>query len=144
MTNQFDGLAEADAILTRAKTLFGGRVIDGDVADDEPLALNTDGSVKPFGAVIFGSPIAAGTDRGLGDETTQPHILTVAMLSAARDAATARVGAAAFLRLFVGWHPSATAGEMQAVQGYEFLTASTPTRPSRVNRVQHFKVTINL
>lgn len=140
----FDGALESAAILTRAQTLFGGRVTEG-LADDQTVALNTDLSVKPFAAVLFGEPIATGKDRGIGFEAAQPHVLALSFVLTARDSATARSMAADVLNLFMDWQPSTTSGLMiPASGGASFGTIASVNTPSRFIRMRNFKVDLNL
>jgi hypothetical protein len=143
MTN-FDGALESTAILTRAKTLFGGRVTEG-LADDQNVALNSDLSVRPFAAILFGEPVATGKDRNIGHESTQPHVLAVSFVLTARDSITARTMAADVLNLFMDWQPSASSGLMiPSGGGANFGTLASVNQPSRFIRMRNFRVEINL
>ncbi|MET4703114.1 hypothetical protein [Frigoribacterium sp. UYMn621] len=143
MTN-FDGAAESAAILAHAKTLFGGRVTEG-LADDETIALNSDSTVKPFAAILFGEPIASGKDRNLGREATQPHIVGVSFVLTARDSITARSMSADILNLFMDWQPTPTSGLMLPVGGgAAFGTIAASNVPSRFVRMRNFSVELNL
>jgi hypothetical protein len=143
MPGNFDGSPESDAILTLAATLFGGRFTEG-LADDAHIALNSDGTVQPFGVVLFGDPIPAAGGRGVGLEATQPFVLPVSFILTARDSTTARAMAVAVMRLFLDFQPSTTSGTMAASGGYSFTTRAAVDRPSRFVRTRQFTVRINL
>lgn len=145
MAEAFDGLAEADAILERGKTLVGGRVSEG-IPDDSVLELMDDGSgrVKPFIGVLFGEPIPVLRDRTIMGEREQPHLLPISFVTVAADATTARTVSAALLRLYEDWQPSPSASGMVPAGGYQFGTKSTETKPGQYTRVRQMTTIINL
>lgn len=139
----FSGLAEAQAILARLRTIAGGRIFDGGAPDWAQLEKNADGTVKPYGVVFFGEPIPDKAEATLGSTTDQPFTLPVVVQWVASSGEDLRTLAAAGAALLIEWRPTPSAGYMEPMNGGEFTTRDTQDRPTRYNRMTHWPLGIN-
>ena len=143
MSQPFDGTVETANILARLKPLCGGRWYES-VPDDAVLATNPDGTIKPFGVLLRGTPIPSAKDRGLAGERTQPHILLYSVVIEAANADAAGAVVSAVLDLLLDFVPSPTASGLKAAGGDSFPTLATATKPSRQVVTSRFTTVINL
>lgn len=143
MAETFDGAVESAAILARLSGLCGGRVTHG-MRDDTPDDLFPDGTIKPRIEVLYGLPIPAAQDRGLGGERVQPHILVVSVVTEAADVDTADSVNRAALALLLDWEPSTKASGMKPAGASSFPIAATDSKPSRQITTTRYTTTINL
>lgn len=139
----FDGLAEAEAILARLRTIAGGRIYDGGAPDYEELAKDDGGRVRPYAVVFFGEPIPDKAEATLGPTREQPFMLPVTVQWVASDPGDLRQLAAAGAALLLEWRPTPSAGYMEPMNGGEFTTRDTQDRPTRYNRIAHWPVGLN-
>jgi hypothetical protein len=133
-----DGQLEHDAIIARASALFGGRIVDGGVPDDERPAL-------PYLTVISLTPIAKARGRGIGvTEAGQPHVMPVMFELAADDPSTASRGMRQVFAHFVGWTPDPNdSGEMTSYGSAGLPVFDPRSAPSRWTSILRMAVEIN-
>lgn len=139
----FDGLAEADAIIERLRQLAGGRIYDGGPPDYADLEKDSNGTVRPYGVLLFGEPVPDKSEATLGPIAEQPFQLPVTIQWVAGNAADMRRLAAAGTTLLLDWRPTPAAGAMQPMNGGEFTVRDTQDRPTRYTRLAHWPVGIN-
>lgn len=137
-----DSAAECEAILEHGASLFGGRVGE-DVLPPRP---NPDGSFPPYLMIQFGTPVPKGSDRGLGTETAQPHVLPILMMVVASDSKTARTGATAVINRYLGFVPGGggNAGALTGGSGAAFPIKNAAGATVRVERVLLYECVLNL
>lgn len=137
------GLEERRSTLERAKTLAGGRVWQGSIADDYDIP-RLDGAVLPHAIVDFSAPVKSAQDRVLANgEKGQPHILWATVSCVAGNAEEAQVLAAAVLDLFLDWKPSDSADPYEAKGGFGTRRPKTGSTPSRYIEGIYLETTVN-
>jgi len=140
----YDGLAEAEAILDRLRSLAGGRIYDGGTPDYEQLEKDSSGQVRPYAIVLFGEPIPDLSESTLGGITEQPFMLPVSVQWVAGNAGDLRRLAAAGATLLLDWTPTPASAPLRPYNGGEFTIKDTQDRPTRYSRISHWPVTHNL
>lgn len=143
MAESFDGAVECTATLAKLKVLCGGRVTHG-LRDDTADDLFPDGTIKPRIEVLYGLPIPAARDNGLGGKRVQPHILVISVTVEAADVDTADSVQRSVLALLLDWAPSANASGWEPAGGESFPVKATDTKPSRQIATTRYTTTINL
>lgn len=138
------GYTERQNILAQVADLAGGRIFDGKPSDQQ-LA-KSGGQVKPYAIVMFGRPIPATGDRGMGvGEEKQPYIMacTFACIASIQDDA-ARLAARITERL-IGWLPNGdNATPMKGAGGFSYQRFIAANMPSLFEEQASFETTINL
>ena len=139
-----DATDEVEAIITRLKTLVGGRVWESALPDDEDPPRLASGAVAPYIVVDFGAPVRSTRDRNIASgELGQPHILPLNVACVAGDIATARAVAKAVFNLLVDWAPSSSSDPIVAQGGYGSNRPSTERSPTRFVKGLFFETTVN-
>lgn len=144
----FTGEEEAANILARLSALCGGRVFEF-VPDDAQLALNPDGTIKPFLVATFGEsvPKEGRGQRGVGEnEAQRPYVLPFTVACITGNGTDSRLVTGSVNRLMVGgWKPSVNnSGEIGKTGGTHFTTLDANSKPSRWFRIPYFEFDIGL
>lgn len=140
----FDGIAEQEAILTRAQTLMSGRFYDGIPDEDSLERDDTTGLVLPYGVVSFGELYDVGSnDRSLAGEDQQPAIMPVTFNLWGPSSSDVRRTSGATRVLFRGWAANQNMSPMTFRGGGSFLNRDSTGVPSRFLRSVTMETIIN-
>ena len=139
----FDGIAEQEAILERAKQLVGGRIHDG-LTDDLTLERDQDGSIKPYIVVWFGEMYDQTTDRSLTGEEQQPVIMPMIFECWAPTATICREVAGKLRPLFRGWAANENMSPIRFRGAGNFMQRDSAGLPSRFQRTVSMETILNM
>lgn len=143
MADNYDGNAEVEAILARLAAVAPGGIHET-LLDGESIPQDDMGQVLPFISILFGETTPLGVDTTLDRDGAQPWVLPFTLVLVAPDAPTLRQMSADAKRLLVDWRPSATADFVESVGPRGSMDLESKSKPSRVTRLSHYLVRINL
>lgn len=140
-----DGAAEQAWILSQLTPLCGGRWWETMVPDDVTLPIGTDGKVKPYGVVTFGTPFSSNRERGLAqEEDAQPHIMSTSVTVYGASAAAIKPVMTEVRARLIGKQASASSTALRATGGFAYGAKDTGSAPSRVSSTLYLRNTVNL
>lgn len=138
-----EATAEQDAIIARAKVLFGGRVHD-ELPDDETLARDENLNVKPYAVVAFGELYDSVLDRSITGEEQQPAIMPVIFECWSTSSSVCRSMAGAIRGRFRGWSAGDNMSPLRFRGGGAFLQRDSNGGPSRFQRTVTMETLLNM
>lgn len=141
----FNAYAERANIMGTLDDLAGGRVWKTEVPGNFILPRDTNQRIRPYLLVRFARPFASARDRGIGNETKQPHIMPFTVTAFAGDPDSAELLAGAVGDKLVGWSPNGSAASpIKATGGYNFTVADTGSYPIRFAEAAFYTTVVNL
>lgn len=143
MADNYDGNAEAEAIIARLATVAPGGTHET-LLDGESIPQDDMGQVSPFISILFGETTPLGSDNTLDRDGAQPWVLPFTLVLVAPDGPALRQISADAKKLMVDWRPSATADFVESVGPRGGMDLESKSKPSRVTRLSHYLVRINL
>lgn len=142
MPNNFDGVAEQEAILTRLDGAADGGVFET-LLDEEDAPTDAFGKVAPYIIALFGDTLQLSTDRTIGSDSEQPFVLPFSLVLVAPDSNALRALGGEIKNRFIDWRPTSTSDTIKTAGGMK-PQIDAKNKPSRVTRMSHFTVDVNL
>lgn len=139
----YTGYTERQNIMAQIASLAGGRVFQGKPNDTQ--LSKKDGQVEPYVIAMFGRPVPATTDRGLGGEKTQPYIMAMTFACIGPTADLAGRLAAKLTERLLDFLPNGdNASPIKGAGGFAYQHIVAANAPSRFEEQPSFETTINL
>lgn len=138
-----EATTEQEAILARAKVLFGGRVYD-EIPDDQTLERDDQLNVKPYAVVSFGELYDSVLDRSIAGEEQQPAIMPVVFECWSTSSSVCRTMAGAMRSRFRGWAANDNMSPLRFRGGGAFLARDSNGGPSRFQRAVTMETLLNM
>jgi hypothetical protein len=130
--------ASEDSVLAQARTLSvpgtAREVWDTEEPEGVDLTFDKFGGFAPYHALSFGGPVRSLKDRSLNGSATDPHIVTVAIGSYAKNTTELRTIHGEILDKLAGFYPT-DSGELVLEGGFNMSFASNNVRPTIYGRV---------